>query len=117
MPDGSVDVVLCAQAWHWVDPQRAVPEVARVLSPGGRLGLIWNKRDERVDWVKQLGVIMHGNDDRAETPVVGPPFALPERRDFEWTHLTTPTRSSTWWRRAATSSPSPRMPAARCSRR
>ncbi len=90
LPDGSVDVVLCAQAWHWVDPQRAVPEVARVLSRGGRLGLIWNKRDERVDWVKQLGIIMHGNDNRAETPVVGPPFAPPERRDFEWAHLTSP---------------------------
>ncbi len=55
LPDASVDAVLCAQAWHWVDPQRAVPEVARVLSPGGRLGLVWNKRDERVDWVRLLG--------------------------------------------------------------
>ena len=35
---GSVDVVLVAQAWHWVDRSRAVPEVARVLVPGGRLG-------------------------------------------------------------------------------
>ena len=76
LPDRSVDVVLVAQAWHWVDPHRAVPEVARVLVPGGRLGLIWNNRDEREDWVKQLGLIMHGNDDpRAATPAVGPPFA------------------------------------------
>jgi SAM-dependent methyltransferase len=87
VPDDSIDVVLCAQAWHWVDPHRAVPEVARVLSRGGRLGLIWNKRDERVDWVKQLGRIMHGDDSRAEIPVVGPPFAPLERCDFEWTYL------------------------------
>src|SRR4051812_27973931 len=39
LPDRSADAVLCAQAWHWVDPARAVPEVARVLTPGGRLGL------------------------------------------------------------------------------
>ena len=37
LPDNSVDAVLVAQAWHWVDPARAIPEVARVLRPGGRL--------------------------------------------------------------------------------
>ena len=51
LADGSVDAVLVAQAWHWVDPSRAVPEVARVLAPGGQLGLVWNIRDEQEDWV------------------------------------------------------------------
>ena len=36
LEDNSVDAVLVAQAWHWVDPERAIPEVARVLRPGGR---------------------------------------------------------------------------------
>ena len=45
---GSVDAVLVAQAWHWVDPKAAVPEIARVLKPGGRLGLLWNVRVEPV---------------------------------------------------------------------
>lgn len=58
VPNNAVDVVLVAQAWHWVDPAQAVPEVARVLSPGGRLGLIWNLRDEREDWVRRLGEII-----------------------------------------------------------
>src|ERR1017187_2208001 len=62
LDDGSVDVVLVAQAWHWVDPGRAVPEVARVLSGGGQLGLLWNVRDERPDWVAQFGRIIHGNE-------------------------------------------------------
>lgn len=37
------DVVTAAQAWHWVDVDAAVPEVLRVLRPGGRLALWWNE--------------------------------------------------------------------------
>jgi SAM-dependent methyltransferase len=91
LADHSVDVVLVAQAWHWVDPLRALPELARVLSRGGRLGLIWNVRDEREDWVRQLGRIMHGDEDAgAPAPVVGRPFAPLERRDVEWRNHVSP---------------------------
>jgi SAM-dependent methyltransferase len=58
LPDASADTVVCAQAWHWVDPGRAVPEAARVLRPGGRLALAWNSRDESVPWVAELGRIL-----------------------------------------------------------
>lgn len=47
-----------AQMWHWVDADRAIPEVRRVLRPGGTLGLIWNVRDESVPWVGELGRII-----------------------------------------------------------
>ncbi len=63
LPDDSVDAVLVAQAWHWFDPERAIKEVARVLRPGGRLGLVWNTRDERLGWVKDLGRIIGHEDD------------------------------------------------------
>jgi SAM-dependent methyltransferase len=77
--------VLVAQAWHWVDPGRAVPEIARVLAPGGRLGVLGNLRDETVDWVRRLGRIIGGADhDRDLT--VGPPFGPVETHDFPWTH-------------------------------
>ncbi len=67
LPDNSVDAVLVAQAWHWFDLERAVAEVARVLRPGGRLGLVWNTRDERLGWVKDLGrIIGHENDPFSE---------------------------------------------------
>ena len=54
LPDGSVDAVLCGQAMHWFDMSRAVPEIARVLVPGGVLGAMWNADDDRVAWVAGL---------------------------------------------------------------
>ena len=85
LDDDSVDVVLVAQAWHWVDPARAVPEIARVLSPGGRLGLLWNLRDETADWVRRLGEVLDSGDQRRSTEV-GPPFGPVEVAQFGWTH-------------------------------
>jgi len=54
LADGSVDAVLCAQSMHWFDLSRAVPEIARVLVPGGALGAMWNSDDDRVEWVAGL---------------------------------------------------------------
>jgi SAM-dependent methyltransferase len=94
LPDGAVDAVLVAQAWHWVEPARAVPEVARVLAPGGTLGLVWNIRDEREQWVARLGRLMHQSGDQYDEsvrPTVGPPFSPVERFDVPWTnHVTLP---------------------------
>ena len=42
---GSVGLVLCAQAFHWFRARDAVAEFHRVLTPGGRLALMWNSRD------------------------------------------------------------------------
>jgi SAM-dependent methyltransferase len=89
LPDRSADVVLVAQAWHWVDRARAVPDVARVLVPGGRLGLLWNLRDEREDWVRRLGQILDSGESRRD-PGIGAPFGPVEVRDFAWTHRITP---------------------------
>ena len=60
LPDASVDVVTCAQAFHWFDHDRALVEIARVLRPGGRLALVWNTRDEREPWVDELSDAMVG---------------------------------------------------------
>jgi SAM-dependent methyltransferase len=57
VPDASVDAVFVSSAWHWLDPGRAVPEIARVLRDGGRLGVIWTSRDRRVDWVAELDML------------------------------------------------------------
>ncbi|MBG6239319.1 SAM-dependent methyltransferase [Mycetocola sp. CAN_C7] len=87
LPDASVDAVTVAQAWHWVDAARAVPEVARVLRPGGTLGLVWNTRDESVDWVAQLGEIMGGTahyEMADDAPPVGSPFTPLESSTTRW---------------------------------
>ena len=55
LPAGSVDAVVAAQAFHWFDAIRALSEVHRVLRPGGRFVLAWNRRDESVPWVRALG--------------------------------------------------------------
>ncbi|ORA49673.1 SAM-dependent methyltransferase [Mycolicibacterium celeriflavum] len=91
LPDDSVDAVLVAQAWHWFDLDRAVKEVARVLRPGGRLGLVWNTRDERLGWVKELGRIIGHEDDPFNATVTLPePFTAVERHQVEWTNYLTP---------------------------
>lgn len=54
LPDASADAVFVSSAWHWFDLDLAVPEIARVLRDGGRLGVIWVSRDGRTDWVAEL---------------------------------------------------------------
>jgi SAM-dependent methyltransferase len=52
LPDASVDAVLISSAWHWMDPGRAVPEIARVLRDRGRFGVIWTGRDPATPWLR-----------------------------------------------------------------
>ena len=54
LPDGSVDAILAGQAFHWFSRPDADREFARVLRPGGVVGLLWNIPDRSVDWVRQL---------------------------------------------------------------
>ncbi|MBO1739960.1 class I SAM-dependent methyltransferase [Leifsonia sp. TF02-11] len=92
LPDAGAGLVVAAQAWHWVDPTVAVPEVARVLRPGGRLGLVWNDRDESIEWVRELGELMGSGEAVSgdeEDPAVGPPFGPLERIDVRWVQALT----------------------------
>jgi SAM-dependent methyltransferase len=57
LPDQSVDAVLCGQAMHWFDLDRALPEIARVLTPGGVFAGLWNVDDDRVGWVAGVAAI------------------------------------------------------------
>jgi SAM-dependent methyltransferase len=61
LPDEYADVVTCAQSFHWFDHAVALPEIARVLRPRGRLAFVWNTRDDREPWVARLSALI-GNE-------------------------------------------------------
>ncbi|MGH8910302.1 MAG: class I SAM-dependent methyltransferase [Egibacteraceae bacterium] len=73
LPDGALDAVVVGQAFHWFDAPAALAEIARVLRPGGRLGLVWNSRDESEPWVARLSALLdrHAGD-------------APRHRDLAW---------------------------------
>ena len=84
LTDASVDAVVIASAWHWLDPERAVPEIVRVLRPGGNLGVIWVSRDSRVPWVAEFNALMREarEADRAtDAPATDAPTADGSRKD------------------------------------
>jgi ubiquinone/menaquinone biosynthesis C-methylase UbiE len=74
LADASADAVVVAQAYHWFDGERALPEIHRVLRPHGTLGLIWNIRDEASDWSERLTEIF----DRLSGD------GAPRYRDMRW---------------------------------
>jgi SAM-dependent methyltransferase len=88
LADESADVIVAAQAFHWFDQPVALREIARVLRPKGRLGLIWNIRDEAVGWVARLSAIVGAEPvDRGETSAAVDASALfgpVERREWRW---------------------------------
>jgi SAM-dependent methyltransferase len=87
LPDASVDAITVAQAWHWVDPDRATAEAARVLRPGGTLGLIWNRRDDRVGWIVDLTEAMGSVEVEImdmDAVEIGPPFGPTESFVTDW---------------------------------
>jgi SAM-dependent methyltransferase len=51
----SADVVVSAQAWHWVDRALGIPKAAHVLRPGGRMAVLSNRpRDGGMDLRAEL---------------------------------------------------------------
>jgi len=98
LADGSAHAVLCAQSFHWFANARTLAEIHRVLAPGGRLGLVWNVRDESVDWVAGLTAIMEPYE--TGTPryrsglwrqaFAGQPFSALEETCFPYQHHGSP---------------------------
>jgi SAM-dependent methyltransferase len=83
----SADVVVCAQSFHWFHHELALPEIARVLRPGGVLALVWNARDEGIPWVRKLGAIIGSPENL--TDLAGPAgesehFGMMEHHEFRF---------------------------------
>ena len=94
----SYDVVVAGQAFHWFDHDVALPEIARVLRPGGQLALVWNKRDEQIPWVRKLGRIIGSQDQErdADRSSASPYFDDVEEATFRHWQTSTGPRSRTW---------------------
>jgi SAM-dependent methyltransferase len=93
LPDGSVDCVAVGQAFHWFRHDEALPELHRVLRPGGGLALLWNSRDHEKPVQKEVGDLIspfvppgrpgpqHWADALRESTL----FTAPEETHFPWT--------------------------------
>jgi len=98
LPSASADAVVCAQAFHWFSTEAALAEIHRVLKPDGRLGLVWNVRDESVDWVAAITEIItpyEGDTPRFHTgrwreAFTGEYFSDPEVTCFPYSHVGSP---------------------------
>ncbi len=66
LPDASVNVVAAFQAWHWVEHPAGVAEARRILRPGGRMGAIYNERDERDPFTAAYGGVIVKYADRRD---------------------------------------------------
>jgi len=92
LADSSADAIVAAQAFHWFDRSRALPEFARVLRPAGRLGVIWNDIDTSVEWAADFYAIV--SPGRVATPVpwsaadgdLGPSFGPRHPGSFSYAH-------------------------------
>jgi len=83
--DASVDAVIAGQAFHWFDLDRALPEIARVLRPGGHVCLTWNYRNEKIPWVRRLGALIGTQEhqqDPAQALIFSELFGFVEDKEF-----------------------------------
>ena len=84
LPDGAADAVTVASAFHWFDPRRALPELARVLRRRGRLAVVFNRRDPASKLQRELTEMLrpHGRS-VAWMRDVDPTAILAESGEFE----------------------------------
>jgi SAM-dependent methyltransferase len=100
LSDNAVDAVVCAQSFHWFATPDALAEIHRVLKPGGTLGLIWNVRDQSVDWVAALTALISPYEgdapryDQGEWRKVfpAPGFSSLQEKRFPHAHIGPPER-------------------------
>ena len=92
LPNDMYDIVVFAQSWHWMDPERAGLEAARILAPGGALAIVWNQMAVSIPWVHRLTRIMRSGDvhrpDRP--PMPGGGFAPMTLTQIAWEDRMTP---------------------------
>jgi SAM-dependent methyltransferase len=90
LDDDSVDAVTVGSAFHWFRHDEAVPELHRVLRPGGAVALIWNARDRERPLQQEISALIkplvppdRPTAGRSATELAGSPLFGPvEQRSF-----------------------------------
>ncbi|KOV78669.1 class I SAM-dependent methyltransferase [Nocardia sp. NRRL S-836] len=86
VPDQTVDAVLVGTAFHWFDQEKAMPEIARVLRPGGVVAAMWNEPDTSVEWLAEFERVSTSSVQTSKQDPTGilahPLFGEPERQVF-----------------------------------
>ncbi|BAU95785.1 SAM-dependent methyltransferase [Corynebacterium suranareeae] len=92
MLDSAVDLITCAQTWHWVDVKAASAEFERILAPDGAVLLVWNNLDTSIAWVHRLSRIMHAGDvlKPGFTPEITAPWSIAKEIRTTWNQVLTP---------------------------
>lgn len=90
LQSSSFDAIVCLQAWHWVDQERAVYECNRVLAPDGTVGLAWHTWDRSSPWVQALAAIVEPDgtppDQTSTAPHVFATRGSFERQNFPFNY-------------------------------
>jgi SAM-dependent methyltransferase len=66
--DGVADAVVAGSSLHWFELELALPEIHRVLRPGGRFGVGWNHRDDRHPAIARMGEAVYAAQARTRGP-------------------------------------------------
>jgi SAM-dependent methyltransferase len=100
LPDGGFDAIVGSSMWHWVQEDRAFAEAARVLRPGGVIGLLWSGPDRSEGWLAEILRSARGRDltreaaERRRRHAVhlpdDAPFGEPETHLVRWSIPVTP---------------------------
>jgi SAM-dependent methyltransferase len=69
LADGSVDAVVCAQAFHWFDHELIKPEFKRILKSGGKAFIVYNEKSDRDERMEELAWFGKMNDASHAWPV------------------------------------------------
>jgi SAM-dependent methyltransferase len=119
LPDAAFHLVTIAQAFHWLEPERALPEMRRILAPRGRLAVLWNDRRKETAFERAYHELLRGLKPparRASPPADAqralrgtPWFEEPETRRFAFIHRMDP---ETLLSRTVSLSYAPREPSA-----
>ncbi|MBF2073975.1 MAG: class I SAM-dependent methyltransferase [Synechococcales cyanobacterium C42_A2020_086] len=97
LAEGSMDLVICCQSFHWFNPLLALPEFHRILKPGGRVAVMWNNRDLDDEFTRRYSTLVEAasdrsvldHDDRKSAHPLGDSPLFTGYRQFSFTHSQT----------------------------